>query len=211
MTTDPDPDPDLGGAYALRTPEDHRRYYAAWAARYDADFAARMAYRLPDLVAAAYAAAGGAGPVLDVGAGTGLLGVALAARGIGPVDGVDLSPEMLAAARAKGCYRRLAQADLTAGLPPLDTPYAGLASSGTFTRGHLGPDVLVGLFDLCAPGAVVALSVHEAVWEAQGFAAALSPGGRIASAETMAEPIYAAATDDPHARDHAMIVTLRLG
>jgi predicted TPR repeat methyltransferase len=206
-----DPDPDLGGAYALQTPADHRRYYAGWAARYDADFAAPMAYRLPDLVAGAYAAAGGAGPVLDVGAGTGLLGLALAARGIGPVDGVDLSPEMLTEAAAKGCYRSLVQADLTAGPPPVAAPYAGLASSGTFTLGHLGPAVLTALFPLCASGAVVALSVHERVWEAGGFAAALRPGGRIAASTAQAEPIYAtAAKGDPHADDRALIVTLRL-
>lgn len=201
---------DLDGAYALRTPEDNRRYYAGWANRYDTDFAARMAYRLPDLVAAAYVAAGGQGPVLDVGAGTGLLGVALAARGTGPVDGLDLSPEMLDLARAKGCYRSLWQADLTAPLPALPGPWAGMASSGTFTHGHLGPGVLGPLLALLAPGAVVALSVNAGVWTSLGFPEALAslPVGppRVTEAAIYGD----GALDPAHAADRAMIVTFTL-
>jgi hypothetical protein len=40
-----------------------------------------MEYRLPAHVAAAFVSAGGTGPVLDVGAGTGLLAEALRAQG----------------------------------------------------------------------------------------------------------------------------------
>lgn len=87
----------------------------------------------------------GAGPVLDLGAGTGLVAERLAARGIGPVDGVDISPEMLARARAKGCYRALHEGDATSGLDLPAAGCAGLVSAGTFTLGHLGPEVLPGL------------------------------------------------------------------
>ena len=199
------PDPDLDGAYALQTPEDNRAYYRAWAARYDSDFAATMNYRLPNLVAAALQ--GVEGPVLDVGAGTGLLGAALGARGLGPIDGVDLSPEMLAEAQAKGCYRHLVLADLTQPLPPLHGPYQGVASSGTFTHGHVGPEALDALLDVAAPGARFAFSVNAGVWEARGFAAALmrlSP--RIAGLTIADEPIYRDAPDPAHAADRAMIV-----
>ena len=201
---------DLDAAYALRTPEDNRRYYAGWAARYDADFADRMAYRLPALVAGAFVGAGGAGPVLDVGAGTGLLGVALAAAGVGPVDGIDISPDMLGQARAKGCYRHLVEADLTATLPPLPAPYRGMTSSGAFTHGHLGPEVLPPLLNLCAPGATIAFSVNSGVWTTRGFEAALQAlAPRIAALTVTVEPIYDAA-DDPHAADTARIVSFRL-
>lgn len=201
---------DLDAAYALRTPEDNRRYYAGWAARYDADFADRMAYRLPALVAGAFVAGGGSGPVLDVGAGTGLLGIALAATGVGPVDGIDISEDMLSQARAKGCYRHLVEADLTAALPPLPVPYGGMTSSGTFTHGHLGPEVLPPLLDLCAPGAIVAFSVNSGVWTTRGFEAALAAlSGRIAALRVVIEPIYAAA-DEAHAADTARIVRFSL-
>lgn len=202
---------DLDGAYALRTPADNRRHYAGWAARYDADFADRMAYRLPALVAAAFAAAGGTGPVLDAGAGTGLLGVALAAAGIGPADGIDIAPEMLAEARAKGCYRHLTEADLTQPLPPLHGPYGGVVSSGTFTHGHLGPDVLPRLMAVAAPGAVFAFSVNSGVWAARGFDAALLALAPCAGDLSVTiEPIYADAQDPGHAADTARIVTFQL-
>jgi len=202
---------DLDTAYALRSPEDNRRYYAGWATRYDADFAERMAYRQPSRVAEAFVAAGGTGPVLDVGAGTGLLGVALAATGIGPVDGIDISPEMLAVAHAKGPYRQLTAADLTQPLPPMAGAYAGIVSSGTFTHGHLGPEVLDALIAVAAPGAVFAISVHEGVWETRGFAAALlllAP--RILNLTVTVAPIYESGAAGDHAADTASIVTFRL-
>lgn len=93
----------LDDAYALKTPEDSRRLYADWAASYDAEFAEATGYRLPEAVAAAFAALGGGGPVLDVGAGTGLVAERLSLRGLGPIDGTDISHEMLNVASAKGC------------------------------------------------------------------------------------------------------------
>jgi predicted TPR repeat methyltransferase len=202
---------DLDSAYALQSPADNRRYYAGRAARYDADFAQAMAYRQPALVARAFADAGGRGPVLDVGAGTGLLGIALAAAGIGPVDAIDISPEMLAVARAKGCYRHLTVADLTQPLPPLAAPYGGIVSSGTFTHGHLGPAVLAPLIGLAAPGALLALSVHLGVWDAMGFPAALAAlGPRIADLTTTEIAIYDSAAAGEHAADRSFVLCFRV-
>jgi predicted TPR repeat methyltransferase len=202
-------DPD--SAYALHSPEDHRRYYAALSQRYDSDFAEALAYRQPALVARAFVAGGGRGPVLDVGAGTGLLGVALAAQGVGPLDAVDLSPEMLAVARTKGCYRHLTVADLTQPLPALAGPVNGVVSSGTFTHGHLGPEVLEPLIALAAPGALFAFSVHSGVWQARGFAAALqSLRPRLDAFSVDEVPIYAAGATGDHAADRSRIVTFRL-
>ncbi len=196
--------PDLDSAYALQTPEDNRKLYAEWAGSYDDDFAARMAYRLPALVAAAYR---GSGPVLDVGAGTGLLGQALAARGVGPVDGIDISAEMLAVARGKGVYRDLRLADVTQPLA-LERRYAGVVSSGTFTHGHVGPQAIAGLLDVAASGACFALSVNKGVFAAQGFAAVLAGlSDRITGLHLQEEAIYADAKDPAHRDDTAIIVT----
>lgn len=51
--------------------------------------------------------------VLDLGCGTGLVGVAFCdlANG-GPMDGIDLAPKMLEAAKARGIYRNLVLGDL---------------------------------------------------------------------------------------------------
>ncbi|MDB4224559.1 methyltransferase domain-containing protein, partial [Granulosicoccus sp.] len=106
-------DPDLNSAYALETVDDAKRLYANWADTYDSAFGDAQGYVLPREVVRAFIDAGGAGPVLDVGAGTGLVGEGLAASGVGPLDAVDLSEEMLAVAATKGVYRDHIAADIT--------------------------------------------------------------------------------------------------
>lgn len=76
------------------------------ASRYDEIHAARFADAettadlLADLYAKATASDGRAGPVLELGVGTGRVALPLAARGL-EVHGIDSSPEMIAALRAK--------------------------------------------------------------------------------------------------------------
>ena len=203
-------DPDLSRAYAIRTPEDCARIYADWAASYDDGFARDMDYRLPAHVAAAFLAHGGEGPVLDVGAGTGLLGQALRAQGFADViDGVDLSPGMLAKAREKGIYRRLFEADVT--LPMPSGGWRGLVSSGTFTHGHVGPGAIGGLIDAVERGALLVLSVNMGIWISHGFDAALDAlSSRIAPPLLIEVSIYGpAVADAAHAADRARIVLLR--
>ena len=103
-------------------------------------------------------------PVIDLGCGTGAVGRRLAQLGVTIVDGVDLSPEMLAVAATSGAYRRLTVADLHA---LDDQPYASYAASvsaGTFTTGHVGPEVVPRLLDLLRPEGIVAWVIATAVW-----------------------------------------------
>ena len=77
--------------------------------------------------------------ILDLGCGTGLTGTAFAdiAR---QLDGVDLSPRMVACARARGLYRRLAVADLEAALSEDGPSYDVIVAADTFVYlGDLGP------------------------------------------------------------------------
>jgi len=50
----------------------------------------------------------------DLGCGTGRTGAWLRRRDVAVIDGVDLTPEMLAVARGTGVYRRLVEADVAA-------------------------------------------------------------------------------------------------
>ncbi|OYX44013.1 MAG: SAM-dependent methyltransferase [Rhodobacterales bacterium 32-67-9] len=201
---------DVEGAYALRTPEDSVRYYGDWAKSYDSDFAADMDYRSPDKVAEAFAALGGTGPVLDVGAGTGLVAEALARRGVTPVDGIDISAEMLAVAAAKGVYRATILADLTGVLPIENSVYSGVISAGTFTHGHVGPAAFHELLRVATAGAVFAATVHSAVYEAGGFAAEFAGlGDRIEGFRTDPFRIYGRAAGADHADDTGWIVSFR--
>lgn len=54
------------------------------------------------------------GRAADLGCGTGRTGAWLRAHGVAAVDGVDLTPEMLAVARSKGVHDRLVEADVRA-------------------------------------------------------------------------------------------------
>ncbi len=50
----------------------------------------------------------------DLGCGTGRTGAWLRTRGVARIDGIDLTPEMLAIARGRGIYERLDRADVAA-------------------------------------------------------------------------------------------------
>ena len=162
--------PDLHAAYSLKSPEENKRLYAEWAGEYDDSFAALEDYQLHIHTARAFVGAGGQGPVLDVGAGTGLCGAILAGLGVGPIDATDISAEMLDEAMRKDIYRDAIEADLNQGLPVPRGSYAGVVSSGTFTHGHLGPEVLPALLRVARHGAQFALSINAKHFEALGFA-----------------------------------------
>ncbi|WP_415404749.1 class I SAM-dependent DNA methyltransferase [Tateyamaria sp. SN3-11] len=203
-------DPDLDSAYALKTPEDSVRLYRDWAQSYDADFADASGYVLHEEVARHYVTMGGFGPVLDVGAGTGLCGIALRARGIEPVDGTDISPEMLSVAKGKAAYRHLFPGNLLDGLTLPDGPYQGLVSSGTFTHGHVGPGGIDPVMDAVRPGGWIVLSVNAAHHQAAGFADRVAQlDGEITDVSQTEVAIYGPDAQGPHAQDTALLLAFR--
>lgn len=164
--------PDLESAYALETPEDSKTLYRSWATTYDQTFAEDMSYAAPARLAALFdQELRGTGRILDVGCGTGLVAETLQAR---PVDGLDISAEMLGVAAEKGCYDRLIEGDLTARLNIPEGVYGGLISAGTFTHGHVGPDALDELVRIAAPGAMFVLGVNAEVFHELDFNAKLN-------------------------------------
>ncbi|MDJ1017288.1 MAG: class I SAM-dependent methyltransferase [Paracoccaceae bacterium] len=205
-------DPNLAAAYALETPEDNIRLYRAWAETYDTDFIRETTYQLPRLVAERYLEMGGEWPCLDVGCGTGAIAEHLTPEAV--MDGLDLSPEMLAAAGKKGMYRNLIAADLTGALDIADGTYNGLISSGTFTHGHVGPQAFDELIRVMAPGALGAITVRLDNWAGAGFDAAfrqLFREGQVTEPELGEVLIYADAGKAPDGRgqDAALVVAFR--
>ncbi len=203
--------PDLDAAYALRTPEDSRKLYADWAESYDTSFAIDMDYHLPRMVALILSEAGPvSGPMLDVGAGTGLLAQNMPSRGTMEIDALDISPQMLAVAAGKGLYRKTIEADLTAPLTLTDGTYGAVVSSGTFTHGHVGPEALDELLRIARQGALFVLAVNEAHFEARGFAAkfaALEP--RLDDLTFRTVNIYGEGAAAEHEADTARIAVFR--
>ncbi len=175
----------LARARRLKDGEDAAAHYRDWAARYDEDvFEGQKVIgsdRIADLLAAHLADRQAA--VIDLGCGTGQVTARLCFHGFSVIDGLDLSPEMLQVARAKGLYRHLMAADLNQPLDIASGAYDAAVSAGTFTSGHVGAGALGEVLRIVRPGGLVAAVIADAVWQAGGFDAALAglaDAGRIA-------------------------------
>lgn len=203
------PDYQLDDAYDINGPDEARELYGNWAASYDESFGAGWGYIAPREIAAIFRGAGGeAEPVLDIGAGTGLVAEHL--RGM-TVDALDITPEMLEVARAKGIYRDLIAADLLKTLPLPDGRYGGVISCGTFTHGHVGPACLPELLRVTRPGALFVCGCIPSVFDEMGFGstlALLNATGAIGDLGFRDIPIYEAA-DHPHAADRGLVMVFR--
>ena len=194
----------LDDAYALKTPEDNVALYRHWAETYDAEFARHRGYQYPHKIADIYAhhSKPDDNPILDVGSGTGLVASALqehqAINAQLTIDGVDISPEMLAISRTKNVYRHLFEADLT---QPVDLPekqYGAVVSAGTFTHGHVGPEALLTLLRLSRTGALFVIGVNGTAFDQYHFGshfAALQADEHITPIEFIRVQYYATASD----------------
>ena len=171
----------LDEAYSVKTPDDNRRLYAKWAATYESSFVDAKQYRYPKAIAEVFNdVLPPVNRVLDIGTGTGLTGMYVTRlRPAVVIDGMDISPEMLAQAKLKTredgsvVYRTLYERDLTVAVPNENAPYEALFSSGTFTHGHLGPECLRNLLSLLAHDGWLVVGVNNEHFESKGFAGEL--------------------------------------
>jgi predicted TPR repeat methyltransferase len=177
----------LQRAYTLAGPDDARDLYDEWAESYDAELTGEtQGYVGPELAAqAVVAAAGVEGEILDAGCGTGLVGVALADAGARRIDGVDLSPGMLARAKATGAYRRLAPADLSRPLPSPADAYDVVVCVGTLTHGHVGPHAFGEFVRLTRPGGTIVATVLDDIWDSGGYRAEVDRLAQMAMVEVV--------------------------
>ena len=168
----------LDEAYSVKTPDDNRRLYAKWAATYESSFVDAKQYRYPKAIAEVFNdVVPTVTRILDIGTGTGLTGMYVTRlRPAVVIDGMDISPEMLAQAKLKTredgsvVYRELYERDLTKAVPNENSTYQALFSSGTFTHGHLGPECLRNLLPLLANDGWLVVGVNNEHFESKGFA-----------------------------------------
>ena len=207
----------LADAYALRTPDDSIRLYADWAPTYESDFVAETGYVLHRRVAEQLVGHldPDRGPVVDLGCGTGIVGAELARGGFRNLHGMDISDDMLEEARAKlgkngePIYRKLIHADLTQRTDVDSNTYAGIASAGTFTHGHLGPDVFDEIWRIAAPGSVCAIGINAQHFAQMGFSARLADdekNGVLSVTDLVEVKIYENAPADFAAADDKALV-----
>ena len=164
----------LCAVYDAKRPEEVAALYDNWADTYDAEMAV-AGYRHPAICLALLARhlPRGSAPLLDAGAGTGLVGEWLEILGYPHVEALDISQGMLARAAKKGVYRKLHCLALGGPLPFADGEFAGIVSAGVFTSGHVGVDGLGELVRICRPGGTIVLTVKNTLWN-DGFAALIS-------------------------------------
>jgi len=208
----------LDEAYSVKTPDDNRRLYAKWAATYESSFVDAKQYRYPKAIAEVFNDVLPAlTRVLDIGTGTGLTGMYVTRlRPEVVIDGMDISPEMLAQAQRKTredgsvVYRALYERDLTVAVPNENEPYEALFSSGTFTHGHLGPECLRNLLPLLAHDGWLVVGVNNEHFESKGFAGELESLvalGAIQTPEILRIDVYEPGS--VHYGDQARVIVTR--
>ena len=127
----------LRKAYTSQSADEVREYYDDWADDYEAHMG-NVGYTHPAMVVGLLTRHVPATdePVLDAGAGTGIMAELLVGLGYPNVVGIDNSPKMLALAASKKRYRDLRQMTLGEPLDFADDHFAAVVASGVFTEGH---------------------------------------------------------------------------
>lgn len=139
-----------------------RENYDQWAAQYETDVSEVWE---PVPIAAALMLAeyldDKQGTILDVGAGTGLVGVALARLGFEQIIGIDLSSAMLTNAAAKGVYSSLVCCSIGDETFRKLGKTNGIIATGVFAESHAGAAELKALQVNIKSGGVLVFSVRQ--------------------------------------------------
>ena len=147
------------------------KHYDAWAKTYEQDLLNTVGYSAHVIGAKALAEVclEKSLSVVDIGCGTGLVGVELRKFGFTTIDGLDISPEMMAIAKEKSVYRQLIGGDMNAGVEVADKEYDAAICIGSFAPGHLAPTCLPEIIRLVKPGAPIVIFMNAVPYAAEGY------------------------------------------
>ena len=210
----------LADAYNVLTPEDSRELYAEWAPTYDKAFIEETKYIYPANIArvlSKHMPADRSFNVIDIGCGTGAVGEEIIKiRPLSVIDGVDISPEMLAVAASKvrsnghKLYDDLHEADLTTSIHFAANYFDFFVSAGAFTFGHLGADELISALSVCRKGATIVAGVNKQHWEFNDFGSTITEA---VNSKTITKPQYEEvdiyAEGSEHFGDKARVVVFK--
>lgn len=157
---------DLESVYAAKDSTEVAALYDRWAEDYEQSMLS-WGYLTPAVTAWFIGALiqDRAGPVLDAGAGTGLMGELLATLGYSRITGIDISTKMLSRARTKSVYRELREMELGRELGFSTDTFSGTVVTGVFAAGHAPPESLDELVRVTRIGAPIIFSVRTDVYE----------------------------------------------
>ena len=144
--------------------------YNRWSTEYDADLDA-LGYNAPRGGAELLATyiADKSAPVLDAGAGTGMVGEELNRVGFERITALDMSPGMLAQAEQKSVYEQLVIGELGQPLSLETDAFAGVTCIGVLTFGHAPPAALDELVRVTRAGGAVVFSMRTDYYTEGGF------------------------------------------
>ncbi len=156
---------------AMTAGDDAHEIYEAWAPSYENDLVDGYGYTAHRIAVEAMTAArpDRAASILDIGCGTGLVAVELAARGFTTIDGLDASPRMLDKARAKGVYRDLIEGDVRWPGVIGSGRYDAVIAVGVFGGGHVGPEDLECFARPVRAGGAIVLYANGIPWVADDY------------------------------------------
>lgn len=156
--------------YSSRDNEELSERYDQWAKDYDTDLEDDFAWRGPEIAAGFFAKyVPKEAKVLDAGAGTGLVGVALARKGYDDIVAIDLSKGMLEEAGRKNVYRELRQMVMGKALDFSTGAFDAVISVGVLTLGHAPASSFDELIRITRPGGYIVFSLRPDVYEEGGF------------------------------------------
>lgn len=143
--------------------EELRNKYNSWANTYDADvkedwsfMPVKIAVTLEKFLPSKNAT------ILDAGAGTGLVGQALAQLGYTNITAVDLSEKMLAEAAKKQVYKVLYECNLEDSLEFANKgSFDAIVAAAFFAHAHAGVEILNNLFSLLEEEGIFLLTIEK--------------------------------------------------
>lgn len=186
---------------AMAAGESSLQVYDDWAAGYESTMLDEYGYVAPRIAVDVFEnlAPNRDVRVLDLGCGTGLVGVELASRDYRHIDGLDISTNMLAEARAKAVYQDLLEGDMTGALNLGGRLYAAAIGVGCFGNGHVGPPHLEEMIRTVEPGGALVFYMNGIPFEHDDYPAhfkALEDRG-LWRVETLEQSNYMQALDRP--------------
>jgi len=160
----------LQKVYSAKDNRDLKEAYDLWAGKYDEHVTA-FGYQIPAVAAGLFGkyVLPEITPILDAGAGTGLMGAVLDALGYRGQVGVDMSTGMLKKARERNIYTDLHQMILGEKLDFPSDHFGACQSIGVFTAGHAPASAFDELVRVLCSGGYIFFSLLEDVYAPKGY------------------------------------------
>lgn len=156
--------------YTSKDNEELRERYDQWAEEYDEDIVTDHDYQ-GTRVTAEYVLryVPTEAKILDVGAGTGLMGEVLASRGYNNQVAMDLSQGMLDLAQQKNVYQELRQMVLGETLYFPTDSFDAAVGTGVFTKAHAPASSFDEIVRIVKPGGFIIFTLNADSYKNAGF------------------------------------------